>query len=199
MKPSFGALRRSLAIVVGVALAWAVTFALNDWLFHLTQVSERANWVFMPAALRLIAVLLFDELGALGLVIGAYLTIGDKSASNLLSQSLIAVSSGLAPLVAVRTGRRLLGIADSLSGLRPLDIVALSLGCAAANAVILNVCLWLSGNFPNGVRHILSVFVGDVIGAAIVLFAMSGLLALLLPRRAPTAAPLPADRNSPWD
>lgn len=198
MKASTGAVMRSASTAIGVATAWSISFLLNGWLFSFTQFTHYANWVFMPAALRLIAVLLFDEIGALGLVIGAFLTMPDKSFEQLLPQALVSVSSGLAPFVTVRAGRRLLGIPQSLRGLRTFDIIALSIGCAAANAIILNACLWLIGDLREGLKHSLSVFVGDVAGAALVLFVLSTALALVLPRSRSAAAPLPTDAPTPW-
>lgn len=188
MKASSGAFRRGVPIVIGVAMAWVASFKLNEWLFEATSVSVRANWIFMPAALRLIVVLLFDQLGALGLVLGAYLTMPEKSVADLLPHSLIAMSSGLAPLFAVRAGRRLLGIADSLRGLRTVDIIALSVGCAAANAIILHLSLWFGDGYDGNLRHVLSVFVGDVTGSALVLVVLSIALSFILPRRTPDSS-----------
>ena len=44
-----------LSVVAGF---WVGLFALNGWLFDRFAFSENVSWVFLPAALRMIAVLL---------------------------------------------------------------------------------------------------------------------------------------------
>ena len=62
-------------IVSGTALAWRAAFDLNMWLFSDAALTDRAHWVFLPAALRIMAVLILRTPGALGLMLGAYLTL----------------------------------------------------------------------------------------------------------------------------
>ena len=174
---------RTVLTALGVAAAWTLLFELNLAWFAATEHSARANWIFLPAALRLLAVLLFGDVGAIGLVIGAFYTLPPLASGELVHGMVLAGTSGLAPLIAVGIGRRHFAIASDLAGLRALHIVVLAISCAAANAIILNGYLLVTGQLAGDLRQIFTVFVGDVAGAAIVLLAISSSLALVLPRR----------------
>jgi len=175
-------LRQSLT-VLAIALAWFALFNLNDALFSELQHSIRAHWIFLPAVMRPLAILLFGSVGAWGLVLGAYLTVHGTTEGNALHEVTLALLSGLLPWLAVACARVPLQIPKSLSGLRPLDILVLCTLCAGVNAVGLNGYLWISGHLDNNPIQILTIFVGDLLGAAILLFLISSALAFWLPRR----------------
>ncbi len=170
------------ATVVGIAVTWLAAFKLNEWAFSGTFHSARANWIFLPAAIRVIAVLLFGDLGALGLVVGAYLVLYGAAGSDALHSAILAISSGIAPLIAVIALKRWFAISDTLAGLRPWHIIALSVACAASNALLLNGYLWLAGHLHSDFMQIATVFIGDFLGMAIVLLALSVALSFALPR-----------------
>ena len=175
---------RSGAAVFGVAAAWMGSFTLNEWALAATAHSSRANWVFLPAAVRLLAVLLFGELGALGLAIGSLCVLLQHSSHDLGYNIGLAVSSGMAPLAAVYVCRRFMQLGSDLAGLRPQHIITLSVASALANAVMLNSYMAAMGRLRGDIEQVLTVFVGDTLGTAIVLFVLSNLLAFALPRRA---------------
>jgi len=143
----------------------------------------RANWIFLPAAFRPLVILVFEETGAIGLVLGAFLTVYGTSQGGLLHEAVFSAVLGLTPFVAVSAGKALLDIPQTLAGLRPGHILLLCALCAGLNAITLNSFLWATGHFDGGGIQIATVFVGDLLGAAIVLFLIANVLALALPRR----------------
>lgn len=183
IKRRVAVLPRYLGIIFGVAVAWAGAFTLNESVLAASQHSSRANWVFLPAAVRLLAVLLFGEVGAVGVVIGSLLTLPHALAIDPAYNAALAISSGAAPLAAVLVCRQFMAISRNLGGLRAWHIVVLSIASAAANAVILNSYLAAIGRLHGDIEQIATVFVGDMMGTAIVLFVLSNLLAFALPRR----------------
>lgn len=60
-----------VAAIAGVAVAWPLVLWFNRWLFAPLDYMAWASWVFLPAAVRILAVLVFAEAGAIGLVLGA--------------------------------------------------------------------------------------------------------------------------------
>lgn len=178
MTLSLKSIGQQALIIVGVATIWVLFFRLNDLLFSGVAHSEWAHWIFIPAAIRVIALLLFDGAGVVGLVLGAYFTLRPGDADHVQSAILLPLSSGLAPWVAVGIWRRTFGIERNLAGLPPRDIAALSIGCAVMNSVLLNLYLTLSGEMPGDVEQIATVAVGDALGTALVLSLMSLLLAM---------------------
>lgn len=184
MKLVPGAAFRPFLPVAGVAVAWVALFRLNAWLFQGLEVSIRANWIFLPAALRPLSILLFGRRGVLGLVLGACVTAYGTAGGDHLHEFVLAVLSGVLPWMAVEVWEVMLSLPESLSGLRFTHIVALCVMCAAANAAGLQAYLWLSGRLHADLVQVVTVFVGDIAGAAIVLFLASRILSLLYARGA---------------
>lgn len=183
MRLTFDEIWRSTLIIGGTALAWLVVFDLNTWLFSQAALSERVNWIFLPAALRIIFILLFQGRGAVGLIFGAYLTLPHTNPDDFSYEILLAVSSGLAPLSAVVFCQQFFMVHSELEGLNGWHIIALSIASATANAIILNALLAVMGQQLPSLEAIAAVFAGDVLGAAIVItiisFSLSGILALM--------------------
>jgi hypothetical protein len=60
--------------VVATALAWAVLYRLNDIWSDALAWSDGVTWLFLPAAVRPLAILLFGLRGAVGLFVGSLVT-----------------------------------------------------------------------------------------------------------------------------
>jgi len=163
----------SLAIIVGVAIVWLTLFNFNVWLFSHAAYNERAHWIFLPAAVRVLAVLLFGGRGAAGLIVGAYLTLPHQENDDLTYESLLAISSGLAPLIAVAACQKVLSIKRDLAGLRGSHIAALSIASAVANAGLLNILMLAARRHDWGTTLFATIIVGDTIGAAVLLVAIA--------------------------
>ena len=72
MHQFFNQARNSALCIAGVALAWVLFFKLNAFVFSYFEKTEFVNLVFISSGLRLVSVLLFDELGVLGLFFGLF-------------------------------------------------------------------------------------------------------------------------------
>jgi hypothetical protein len=180
---AFTALKKA-SLVSGLALAWVVIFKLNMFVFSQLEHSSRAHWIFLPAALRVLWVLLFAEEGVLGLVLGAYLTLPHDASSSLAYEMSLAVSSGLGPLIAIWLCRQIFPIASDLVGLRGRHVIALSIAGAGANSVMVNGCMAIAGRWHGDVAQIATIFVGDLNGTAIVLLFLSTTLSFAARRSA---------------
>lgn len=164
-----------LAVVTGIALSWFLLSQLNSWLFASLEHSSRADWIFLPASLRPLSILLFGRTGTVGLIIGSYLTI--QGTTDEFAAITLAIILGVSPWGAVSFGKAILDIPQSLAGLRGRHIVLLCFLCAATNAVTLNACLWLLGQHESGMIQLATIFIGDMAGSMVVLFAISMVLA----------------------
>jgi len=160
---------RTVLVIGGVAVLWLTVFNLNMWLFSHAAFSERAHWIFLPAAFRIMAVLVLGARGAAGLILGAYLTLPHTTSEDLGYEMLLSISSGVAPLAAVVFCRRLFTIHRDLNGLNGWHVIALSVSCAIANSLFLNMLMWVMDKQPLDAEAMLAIFIGDIFGAAIVL------------------------------
>lgn len=173
MRLSSDAVTRWIIAVIGVAIVWLAFFRLNDWLFSQLAYTERAHWIFLPAALRVIAVLLLGGKGAVGLMAGAYLTLPHENPNDLTYEIALSVSSGLAPLAAVAICQRFFKINSDLGGLRGSHIVALSVVSALANSALLNILMFATGRHHGDGVLAATIFIGDLFGAAALLLAIA--------------------------
>ncbi|MEN9933380.1 MAG: hypothetical protein RIS17_1953 [Pseudomonadota bacterium] len=171
------------AIALSVALAWIIVFCANEALFDGSRHSIRANWIFLPAAVRLLAVLLFEATGCIGLMLGAFVVGMCSTSEPWPYVAGLSLTSGLAPYVVVLAYRRLNMIAGDLRNLRGVDICSLSLATALSNAVMLNAYLAAFGRFEGDIVQMLTVFVGDTVGIVVVLGLLSVALSFAMPRR----------------
>jgi hypothetical protein len=173
---------RQVSVVLGIAIAWYAIAEFNSWLFASFEETIRANWIFLPAAFRPLIILMFGKLGVLGLILGAYLTVYGTSDGGPLHEITFSIILGITPWAAVMLGKWLQDIPRSLNGLRAKHIVVLCTLCAGANAVALNGYLFASGHYEIAPIQVLTVFIGDLLGAALVLFFLSNLLTLAIHR-----------------
>lgn len=166
-------LLRGLVAICGVALLWLAVFNVNMWLFSHAAFSERAHWIFLPAAFRIIAVLVLGMRGGAGLMLGAYLTLPHTNPNDFYYEILLSISSGVAPLIAVFFCKSLFPINHNLHGLNGWHVVALSVSCAVANSAVLNAVMWTMGKQQADIEAVTAILIGDIIGSAIVLFAIA--------------------------
>lgn len=184
MKATLIRLSGSACAILCVAAFWALFFRLNAAVFPYVGHSHWADWIFLPAAVRFFAVLLLGWQGVVGLILGAWITLRPEDANSLSHATLLPLSSGLGPWVAIDMWRRLTGLREDLLGLRPADILGLALGCAVANSALLNLFLTLTGDSRQDVLQIATIIVGDAAGILLVL-APTALLLSLAKRQRP--------------
>jgi integral membrane sensor domain MASE1 len=168
--------------IVIVVVEWVTLFRLNSIFFAQFAHSERASWIFPPAALRVISVLLFGWTGAVGLSIGSFLTLPHEHPTDLAYEVALALTSGAAPWIAIALSRRRFAIPNQLSTLRASHVIIASIATAAVNSALVNACMVMADRWHGDAEQIATIIVGDILGAAIVL-ALVVLLARLITRR----------------
>lgn len=166
-----------LVMIAAVAVTWICFFRINQYAFQSTMQTARAHWIFLPAGVRLLAVLVFSEVGMFGIILGSWVTVAGTTNLGADHELVLACCSGIAPYLAARQGSKWMAIPESLAGLSGPRILVLSLLSAASNAILLNSYLWLSDS-ETGTRQIWAVFVGDFAGTWLVLALIAAVLSL---------------------
>lgn len=167
-----------------VALVWVTLYFCNDWLFSNLAISDRMSWVFLPAALRMLAVMLLGWVGAVGLFVGSLLT-GWLSVADVQIGSLCLVSgiSALAPLLAYVLCAKLLGIRTDLRGLDAYQLLCLSIVSAALSASLHSLHFSAIDYVHNFSDSFVPMFAGDLVGTLIVLYLGKIALGFINPNR----------------
>jgi hypothetical protein len=168
---------------LAVAVLWTCLFYANEWLFSAFTVSKVIHWIFLPAAIRMLAVMALGWVGAIGLFIGALLTNDMVLHSGWADALVIAALSALGPLAAVRFCSQRLGLREDFAGLRPTQLLVFAVVGAICNVVPHNVYFFFSGHAPDILSGMLPMLVGDLLGTLVVLYLASLALKLLTLKR----------------
>jgi len=168
--------------VGGVALAWVALFELNAYWFEFLAVSPYVGWIFLPAALRVLAVLLFKTRGVLGLFLGALITNASLWGAEWGDALALSAVSALSPALALWLGSRWLKLEPTLQGLNGRQLLTLS-AIAALSSSALHALLFYSIEhdtpWPNAM---LSMTVGDFAGTLMVLYSAYFVMRWLRPK-----------------
>lgn len=157
--------------VGGVALAWVALFELNRYWFKFLEVSPYVGWIFLPAALRVLAVLLFKARGVAGLFLGAIITNAPLWGAQWLDALALSAVSALAPALALWLGVRWFKLQPSLEGLDGRQLLALSAFAAVCSSVLHGFLFYAIEHDTPWQNVIVSMTVGDSAGTLMVLYS----------------------------
>lgn len=157
--------------IFGVATAWVLLFRLNTVIFSYFETSKFINWIFIPAGVRLISVLLFGLYGVAGLFVGALIT---GTQANLDANTIIAISliSAINPYLAINVTRYCLKVDKLMQGLNAKQLLTISFFAALFNGLSHNLYFHLYIK-KSCILNFINMFVGDFIGSLIVLYTFA--------------------------
>lgn len=173
---------RTVALETGaVAALWVLLFELNRWLFASWEASALANWIFLPAALRLVAVLILGWRGACGLFVGALVT--NALMATPWPQALaLSTLSALGPVMAVKLAHDVLRWPTDLAGVRFSHLLLLAALGAFCNGLLHHSYLLWTQQAQAG-EQLLAMISGDMVGTvAVMITAALALRHTSLPR-----------------
>ena len=154
-------------------LAWVGLYGLNARLSEGLTLNDYVSWLFLPAAVRIVAVLLAGYAGVAGLFVGAVLTNLASEIVAIPHVVMLSALSALSPLLAVRVVVSWLGLGRDLAGLHWWHLAALALVGAMCNVSSTQIYLTVSGSLANVANSWAPMLVGDLIGTAAVLYLAS--------------------------
>lgn len=160
-----------LLVVVGTAVTYLATFALNQLLFQHIEFSSGAHWVYLPSGVRLAAVLVFGWWGALGVIWGSIgVSYEQFFGGNVINAVVAGVISGLSPLLARRLSEDFLGLTENLDRLTPAVLLKTAAAFALISAVLHQLWYAAQGHTPNFVSSTAVMALGDFTGSLLVLY-----------------------------
>lgn len=173
----------ALLTVVACGAAYAVFFSLNHWLFEHLEFARGVNWVFLPSGLRLTLVLVFLEWGALGIALASMAISYAGYGMSPLDSIVTGGISGLAPWLARRLCIHGLGMDPDIRYLHPRQLMQLGLIFSITSPVLHQ--LWYSwrGFSNHFVEDTVVMFMGDLLGALIILLILRLFVLWLRTRR----------------
>ncbi len=168
-------------MVAASALLYVEFFKLNTLVFSRFEHIEGVNWIFLPAGFRVLLVLGMGLPGAAGILLGnCWLDWENTNAQTLWLVLATAAVSGLTPWLVkcVMEKRRLLP--RQLQKLSAQSLLQFVLAYAVANALAHQLLWWaLQRPGSNPLVDIWPMFVGDAIGAMVILYTLKLMLPTL--------------------
>lgn len=163
------------------AMTFVELFRLNNWLFAAWEHTQGVNWVFLPAGVRVLLVLALGLPGALGIVLGnLWLDRSQLDMPSLLPTVSIALASGIGPWLVKGFMERRGLLQRNLAHITSNRLLQYVLFYAAFNALTHQLIHWVSST-PNSVPwvDVWPMFIGDAIGALVLLYSMKLMLVSL--------------------
>lgn len=160
------------ALAMLSAVLFASFFQFNDWLFSTFEHSKGINWVFLPAGFRVILVLLLGLPGAVGLMLGSwFIDWALIQGANPWMGFLNGVAGGLTPWLVMKLLEHRRWLSAQLHSLNAAQLLNLTLLSSAASAVAHQmVWWWLDRPNMNLLLDIWPMFIGNVMGALVMLY-----------------------------
>ena len=161
---------------VFVALSWVGLWHLNNFLFDAAEVAPLVSLIFLPAILRPMAVLLFGFPGAIGLILGAAVTLPTIAAPSF-PLILIVLSNGLVAwmvfLLLSQIPAHRSQLTHDMTGITLRTIILFAGLTALASSLTNSLIISLSPDLSSSSGLPLSMLAGDAIGAFLMLYLLS--------------------------
>ena len=157
--------------IFAVATLYFLGFYANDVLFSNLEHHRGAHWIFLPAGLRLLGILLLGSSGAIGIFLGSLLvaiSMGQATPLGIVVEPLISAG---APLLTYYLALRY-GLSVNLKNLNAKSLLLLATLFAAASALMHSIWFATQGVAESFSASFLAMFVGNLLGTIIVLYVI---------------------------
>jgi len=165
---------KKITLVLASALIYYLIFNLNKLFFDIYEFSYGVNWIFIPSGVQLVLVLIAVGEGALGIVLASFIIgLENYYLESVIRTFITALISGLSPLLSRKICFDFLGIEKELINITPKAILQMSLVFAAVSASIHQIWFFYNGKSDAFIQSLLVMAVGNLLGTALVLTAIS--------------------------
>lgn len=178
----------TLVSLISIATTATLYFSfhhLNDWLFKAFELHAGANWIFLPAGLRLMCTLVFGIDGAIGLFIAGLLLAHGNLWQDPVTSTVTALISAGAPYLVYLSALRT-GMPRNLEKLSPTLLSILALFYALANSSLHSFWFMTRGVYPNFLHNWITMFVGDLLGTLIMIYVLKIMMFILRRKAQPS-------------
>ena len=163
-------LRLFLLGVLISALLYSALFFFNDWLTETLKYDLGVSWIYLPAGLRLLLILIFGLAGAIGIAAASFaISYFGVFPPDLLTCIGIGLISGFAPLFAKWAVVSNTYISNDLSNLSMQKILLCIVIYALMSSGFHQYWFVLRNLESGSLNHFLVMFIGDVAGSILLI------------------------------
>lgn len=179
MKAAIREALQTAALTLVSAVLFAAFFQFNAWIFSALEYRSGINWVFLPSGFRVILVLIMGVPAAMGIMLGTWY-IDQTPLRNEFTWLLLGngVVSGWTPWLILKWFEARKMISLQLHNMTAQKLLNFTAVYAAANALAHHgVWLLLHRDNMNWWVDVWPMFIGDMVGALLMLYAWKLMLA----------------------
>lgn len=148
-------------------------------LFEASNFSAGVNWVFIPAGLRLLLVLIFGIYGAIGVSVASiYIGLDGFFPNDPLTALVSGLISGFSPYIARAFVINKTRLSDSLNNLGPKSLLICICIFAFISPLFHQIWFYTKGYTDNFGASLGVMIIGDLIGSFIVVYAAKSLISM---------------------
>ena len=152
------------------ALLYSTLFFLNDLATETVKYDLGVSWIYLPAGLRLLLILIFGLAGAIGIAVASFaISYFGVFLPDLATCIGIGLISGFAPLLAQWLVIANVNISSDLSNLSLQKIAFCVVVYAFMSAGLHQIWFELRGLESGSLNHFLVMFVGDIAGSILLI------------------------------
>ncbi len=152
------------------ALQYSIIFFLNDLVTEAVKYDLGVSWIYLPAGLRLLLILIFGLAGAIGIAVASYaISYFGVFPTDLVICIGIGLISGFAPLLAKWVVVSNIPINNDLSNLSQQKIVFCVVVYSFMSAGLHQIWFELRDLESGSLDHFLVMFVGDIAGSILLI------------------------------
>jgi hypothetical protein len=152
------------------ALLYSIIFFLNDLVTEAVKYDLGVSWIYLPAGLRLLLILIFGLAGAIGIAVASFaISYFGVFPTDLVTCIGIGLISGFAPLLAKWVVVSNIPINNDLSNLSLQKIVFCVVVYAFMSAGLHQIWFELRDLESGSLDHFLVMFVGDIAGSILLI------------------------------
>jgi hypothetical protein len=173
-------LLKKISIILSIAMVYYLFFLINESLFSFTEFSTGVHWVYLPSGIIFIAVLIFSELGVIGIALATVLIYHSYYFKyDLFTAVCAGMYAGMAIWLTRCICMRTLKINASLDRLSAIVLLKAALLFSVIGAVARELWFVWTGHGENMVDSAAVTVVGTFLGIIIVLYTAKALIILL--------------------
>ena len=152
------------------ALLYSTLFFLNDWVTEAVKYDLGVSWIYLPAGLRLLLILIFGLAGAIGIAVASFaISYFGVFPPDLVTCIGIGLISGFAPLLAKWIIVSNISINTDLSNLSIQKIILCIIVYALMSSGLHQYWFELRDLESGSLNHFLVMFVGDIAGSVLLI------------------------------
>lgn len=169
--------------IFATAITYFIFYQFNDWLFASFELHSGANWIYLPAGLRLLCTLLLGIEGAIGIFIATLaISLSTMAHIDFTTMLVASIISAAMPYLAYRIALHF-GMPPSLENLSVKILFVLTVLYALLNSAAHSVWYRLREVSPDSLNTFFVMFIGDLIGTLLIIYSIKFMLVFLDPFR----------------